>query len=244
MRVLLLGVLCIAACGGDKRAAPRPEDAAIVRATPPDAARVDDVSIDASVDALAISEEWVDPLARFHDVPLAMVAKDGSAVLLRIIDPDGARAAPNLALELRDRRDRKTARVDVLKLDEEPSTQTLEKRAAAADELIKKHAMGRLTELVGDREAGRFQGDNVVVVWKNQHVTIKQLGKTVVDRDVPAAWLHKPYFEKHEGITCKNPAFLRAVFVSAANKLAVVEIAYSGTDSCWAPSPQLHVLAW
>jgi hypothetical protein len=244
MRRLLVIALCFAACDSGKRAPSQRRDAA--PPPPGDAMTVAPVAVvDASIDGPApVDSAPTDPLATFHDVAKVMIAEDGSFVLLNLVDPDGARGAPNLAFELRDRSDRKTARVDVLKLDEEPSAETLENRVAAAQRLLRKQPLWRMTELVGDQDTGRFEGDNVVVIWKRQHITIKHVDATVVDRDVPAAWLHKPYYAKHEGITCKNPAFLREVYVMPVHNLAVVEVAYSGTDSCWAPSPQLHVIAW
>ena len=47
------------------------------------------------------------------------ISGDGKHVLLAVVDDDGARAAQNLALEIRDRRDRVEARVVLLAIDEE-----------------------------------------------------------------------------------------------------------------------------
>jgi hypothetical protein len=47
-----------------------------------------------------------------------------------------------------------------------------------------------------------------------------------------------------EGIRCSNPDFLRDAFVAADAKLVVVRVAYRGTDTCWEPTSQLHVIAW
>jgi hypothetical protein len=245
MRALVF-VLCLAACDSGKRPSTR-DDAAVARALEADAIAIVAAPVDAAV-AVAVAaigaDAAPDPMARFYDVPMAMVANGGSEVLLRIIDPDGARAAPNLAFEVRDRNDRKTASAAILKLDEEPTAETLAKRATAVDRIFARHQFERMTELAGDRDTGRFQGDGFAVDLTGGHLTIKHKGKTVVDRDVPAAWLSKPYYLKSEELTCTNPELLSRVFVAAEAQLAVVEVRYRGNDTCWEPSPQLHVVAW
>src|SRR5262249_40114675 len=63
----------------------------------------------------------------------------------------------------------------------------------------------------------------------------------------PATWLAKDHVECakcDEPITCHNPAFLSEAFADPARKIALVKIAYVGTDTCWEPEAQLHAIAW
>jgi hypothetical protein len=43
---------------------------------------------------------------------------------------------------------------------------------------------------------------------------------------------------------CENPAKLGHAWVDADRRVALVEVIYNGTDLCWEPSPQLHVVSW
>ena len=43
---------------------------------------------------------------------------------------------------------------------------------------------------------------------------------------------------------CSNPHFVDAAYIDPAHKLALLRVAYTGTDSCWEPASELHVVAW
>jgi len=43
---------------------------------------------------------------------------------------------------------------------------------------------------------------------------------------------------------CENPESLHRVYWAPGINAIVVEIAYQGTDTCWEPGNQLHVLTW
>ena len=43
---------------------------------------------------------------------------------------------------------------------------------------------------------------------------------------------------------CSNEAFLSAVSVDPDRNIAVVTIAYMGSDTCWEPAAQEHVVQW
>jgi hypothetical protein len=43
---------------------------------------------------------------------------------------------------------------------------------------------------------------------------------------------------------CSNPAFLSGAYHATEINALVVDIGYKGTDTCWEPSDQLHVIAW
>ena len=43
---------------------------------------------------------------------------------------------------------------------------------------------------------------------------------------------------------CENPAYLYSVYKAKQVNAIVVEIAYRGTDTCWEPGNQLHLITW
>jgi hypothetical protein len=247
MKRSMVAFACLLGCDSGANSAP------ITKPVPPPPPPIADAALalvapaDAAALAAVAPDAAADPAQPFFELPAAQVTKDGSAVLLKIVDDDGARGEPNLALELRDRRDRKTQRVVVVALDETPSADTLATRAAAATKLLAAHELVALSALAGgsdDHDAGHYEGAGITIDWAREHVTIKRDGKLVVDRAVPSAWRGGSWRNKTEGITCHNPDFLDGAYVSADANLVVVKVAYRGTDTCWEPTSQLHVIAW
>ncbi|HEY6034645.1 MAG TPA: hypothetical protein VIV58_10310 [Kofleriaceae bacterium] len=234
MRVAWL--LAVAACQQGVAPAAKPGSAAAPAPTAPpaDAARAIDAPLDAS-----------DPTAHLFELPTAMATRDGKLVLVKVIDDDGARGAQNLALELRDRSDRVVERVVVLALDERADAATLARRAAAADALIESHQLVPLDELARTSDDdGEFAGAGMTVHWAHERFAFALNGKRVLDRPVPVKWRGTRYFSKLEDLTCNNPDFLRGVSASPANRLAVVDVAYKGNDTCWEPTGHAHVVTW
>jgi len=173
-----------------------------------------------------------------------MATRDGKLVLVKVIDDDGARGMPNLALELRDRTDRTVQRLVVLALDEEVDAATVARRAAAADSLIASHQLVPLDELARTSDEDEFAGAGMTVHWAHEHFAFTLNGKRVLDRPVPVKWRGTSYFDKGADLTCNNPDFLRGVAASPTNRLAVVDVAYKGNDTCWEPSGSVHVVTW
>ena len=235
----LAWLLAVAACQqGPAPAAKRGSAAA--PPPPADAARASDAAapIEATPDA-------GDPTTHLSELPAATATRDGKLVLVKVIDDDGARGMPNLTLELRDRNDRTVQRLVVLALDEEVDAATVARRAAAADELIAKHELVPLDELARTSDDdGEFAGAGMTVHWAHEHFAFTLNGKRVLDRPVPAKWRGRSYFDKGADLTCNNPDFLRGVAASPANRLAVVDVAYKGNDTCWEPSGSVHVVTW
>jgi len=235
----LAWLLAVAACQQGPAPAATPGSAA-APAPPADAARAIDATapIDATPDA-------GDPTAHLFEVSEAMATRDGKLVLLKVIDSDGARGAPNLAFELRDRNDRLVERVEVISLDEAADSATLARHAAAADKLIADHDLVPLEGLANDSDVeGHFAGLDMTVVWEHERYTFTRQGAKLFTRPVPKAWRGRSFFSKVDDLTCNNPDFLRAVSVAPNHRLAVVDVGYKGNDTCWEPTDQVHVVTW
>jgi hypothetical protein len=214
----------------------------------PKAEAVPEPAIDAAVAAVIADGAARDPFTTLFDLPRATVTRDGRFVVLAIVDGDGARGAQNLAIELRDRKDRTLERVVVLGVDEELDQlddATRAQRAAAAHKLLAAHELVPLQELEGTADdVAHFEGAGITIDWAREHITIKRNGKRVVDRAVPTKWRGSSYYSKVEDLTCENPDFLGAALARPDVSLVVVDVAYRGNDTCWEPTSQLHVMSW
>ena len=124
------------------------------------------------------------------------------------------------------------------------------KRAASADKLLASHAWLPLTEVpeveLQDAESHtRYRGAGLEVTWHDEHFTIQDGGKRVVDRAVPKAWRGRKYRLASEAdVECNNPDYLGAAVTMPTTRLAVITVMYVGDETCWAPSHQLHVISW
>jgi hypothetical protein len=196
----------------------------------------------------------------FETSRLPAVSADGAAVLIGIQNHDGGRGHPNYRFELRGRDDAKLAGHTVLTVDEAESmidaggpTPKLEERIAAANRwLAEQHAARRFVPLdklevqPGEKIASSFRatGGGVTVEWRGSRLTIAQGGKPLLERATPPTWLAKDR-ERPGGLgPCHNPAFLDGAAVSLEHKIALIVVGYGGTDTCWEPEDQHHVVAW
>jgi hypothetical protein len=240
-RFVWVVVACSPACQqGSPPPAATGSQGSAVRAHAADAAR----AIDAAIPLDAAPPDAGDPTEPLFGLT-PMATRDGKLVLVKVVDDDGARGQPNLTLELRDRNDHALDRVVVLALDEEPDDATRAKRAAAANKLIASHDFVPLFELVADEHvANQFSGSGMTIHWDHEHFTFELDGKRVLDRAVPKKWRGGSYFDKGADLTCDNPDFLRGVYVAPATRLAVVDVAYRGNDTCWEPTGSVHVVTW
>lgn len=196
----------------------------------------------------------------FETSRLPAVSADGAAVLLGIQDHDGGRGNPNYRFELRDRSDAKLATHSVLTVGEAesmydaagPSPKLAERVAAANRWLTEQHAARRFVPLArlevqpGEEIASSFRatGGGVTVEWRQSRLTIAQGTKPILERATPEAWLAKDRPGPADLGPCQNPAFLSAAAVSLEHKVALVVVGYGGTDTCWEPEAQHHVVAW
>jgi hypothetical protein len=187
---------------------------------------------------------------------LPAASADGQAVMLPVVDDDGARGMPNLALVERGRDDRALATRVVLALptgDQEPAAP--HEPAGLVDSnrwLAERHRQRDwrpLTALGAPDPASEAPDysvakDGVVVRWADGHLVVIDHGATVVDAQ-HADWLVKPYpMCASCADTCDNPSMLGEVSADLAHHLLVVKIRYRGNDSCWEPTSQLHVVSW
>lgn len=199
---------------------------------------------------------------------LPAIASDGSVVVLGIELADGGRGNPNYRLELRGRDDRIRWSHDVLAADEVdsgaffdeagPLSPLRDRIADANAQLARLNATHRLVPLKAMALENRDDSDsaplldqiavggNLAIAWKADHVVITDErgdGKAVlVDRAAPASWLAPP--RKSNTHTCANPAYLDESWASPDHRLVVITINYEGTDACWEPDAQVHVVSW
>ena len=238
-----LAVVVLAACGGSSPPAPIEAHAA-TRAHPT---------------TPAPSITWIDNGFVAHGLPA--VTSDGSTVVLAIQAEDGGRGAPNLAVVALDRHDAITATVPVLGVDETEAMfdehgmrPTLRARIQAAnDRLTTLHAQHDLVALpaltidttVEADQRLRATGTDLTVEWKAGVLEIRDRRREVKRVPTPASWLvaDRPLCTTCTEI-CHNAAYLGGVVADATRRIAVVTISYTGTDTCWEPSSQHHVVAW
>ncbi len=196
----------------------------------------------------------------FVAVRLPAVSADGATVLLGIQDADGGRGNPNYRLELRDRGDAKLGEHVVLTANEADAmidaggkTATLDRRTAAANRwLSEQHAAKRFAPLQplevepGEEIASAFRatGGGITVEWRPSRLTIAKAGQPLLDRATPATWLARDRPMPGGTEACHNPAYLGGAAVDLEHKVAVLQIAYGGTDTCWEPNAAHHVVAW
>ncbi len=233
----------IAACGGSPRTAePLQSHTSKPRPTTP-----------------APAIKWIDNGLDVSLLPA--VASDGSVVVIAEHDSDGGRGSPNLQIVVRDRKDTQTSSFVVLTPDE---GQTFFDEAGKHPKLDERIVAGNywLDELHGDRnlvaltpvpvEVGEERGDafratlgDFVVTWQNSRLRITRAGKSLVDRQTPETWLTKASKMCSTcDEMCSNPAFLAGVAVNLDRSIAVLTVSYTGTDSCWEPADQHHVVSW
>lgn len=201
----------------------------------------------------------------FHTTGLPAVSHDGTRVIVEHVDNDGGRGAPNLALVVRDRADAKVAEHVVLTADaaagaDETGDMTPAKPDldAANAWLVAQHTQAAFTPLAAgtvtsDAEGILEQtnwtivaGDATIKVDQDARLVVVQGGKEVAERTM-SAWI-APSYPMYEGAPadeqCSNPLYIEAAYVDPAHKLALLRVAYTGTDSCWEPASELHVVAW
>lgn len=179
----------------------------------------------------------------FRLTGLPAVATDGSLVVIAHKESDGARGNPNLTLIARDRSDRVVDQLVVLTSDEAEHIKP-ETRVDMAQAWL--DAKQRAMPLVPLADLGHTQGVTRETLgsihWATSRITIAG----AVDRPTPDTWLAKdhPLCDQCNGEICHNEAFLDQAFLDTARKVALVIVAYDGTDTCWEPAAQEHVVAW
>lgn len=230
-----LGWLVIAACGS---AAPAPPSTGATPAAP------------AAPAGPAPAAQWTGSDVATTGLPA--VASDGSAVVIAHRDNDGGRGNPNLTLIEKDRSDREVSRLVVLApndIDHEGAAQIAARFAQAAAWLRERHEARRLVAMTALARSEELpdtaRGAGITVRWVPGQLVLEREGRPPVVRPTPASWL-APDRPMCHGCTetCQNEAFLGGGHVDPERAVALVIISYRGTDICWEPSSQHHVIAW
>lgn len=236
-------LVIVAACGG--------------ASTPPSqtVAQHDEVS---AIRPGAPTIAWKDN--NFVVTGLPAVARGGEEAIVAVIESDGGRGYPNLRLEVRDRGDKVVQRIAVMTSNEYETlvpggapSQSLDGRIKTVNaELAKAHGVHDLVAMhplelqaaTGDQDPHLAIGDGIDVDWNQDHlhVFLHNTDHSLTTTD-GATWLVKD--TKHAGgDVCHNPAHLRNVFHATGISAVVVQLGYHGTDTCWEPGDQLHLVVW
>jgi hypothetical protein len=183
---------------------------------------------------------------------LPAIASDGSAVVIAHRDNDGGRGNPNLTLIEKDRSDRTIRELVVLHandIDHVDAAQITARFEQAAGWLRERHADRRLVAMtplaMTDVRSATAVAAGVTLRWAPSQLVIERERGTAVVRTTPASWLARDRPMCHDcSEVCHNEAFLGGGHVDLDRSVALVVVSYHGTDICWEPSSQQHVVAW
>ena len=252
VRTTLALVLLAAACGGSSKNTAVGNGGGPVGPLGP----VPTISFDTT------AGDW----GEFRTSGLPAVSHDGTRVLIERVDNDGGRGAPNLTLAVRDRADAKVAEYVVLTADSAAGSSDDSGEIAPAKPdvtaanawLADQHRSAAFTVLApgtvdSDSESILEQtrwsvavGDATITLDQDAKLVVVQGGKPVLSKTM-SAWIapsYPMYPNAPADEQCSNPHFVDAAYIDPAHKLALLRVAYTGTDSCWEPASELHVVAW
>lgn len=202
---------------------------------------------------------WGD--SKFSVTTLPAVARGGEVAVVAVHDGDAGRGWPNLRIEVRDRNDAVIQKIPVmisneyetLVVDGAPSP-ALQQRIDAANrelatlhgvhDLVAMHALELQKPTAG--EAAHFAiGDGIDVDFNGDHLHVfhHNTDHSLALQDA-TTWLVKDHKACPTCEPCGNPAFLDGVFHATGINMIVVQVAYVGTDTCWEPGDQVHVVSW
>ena len=185
---------------------------------------------------------------------LPAVSADGDEVVIADEAHEPARGNPALTLVARDRQDRELVHRYVIGFDESEDATLVRTRFADANTwLAEQHRALHLVPLRALAVTGvdpdtlhhRADGDGISIDWQPSTLAISRLGAAPFTHATPGDWL-VPDRPMYAGSTelCSNPAFLDAASVDTERAIAVVTISYMGSDTCWEPPSQHHVVPW
>lgn len=197
----------------------------------------------------------------FETPGLPAIARDGDLVVLPIVEGDGGRGYPNLRLELRDRHDRTTGTLEILIAndyehlvpDGQHAGPELERRLADANhrlaQLHTEHDLVPMQPLAFTPEPfgppKPIEDGGLVIAFGADHQLRVRDARGPVRASVDGTgWLAPSGPRCAQCPPCENPAYLAGAYRAPGIDAVVVRIAYTGTDTCWEPGDQLHVIAW
>jgi hypothetical protein len=193
---------------------------------------------------------------------LPAASREGDFVVVATSEGDGGRGFPSLTLEARDRNDRLLARRVVfhpaeyreLWPEDRDPTAAIEARVKSANALLAAwHAEHDLAALVPlAREEGdeppavrRVYGLGIEISWLDETVRVARSDDRVaLAARAASAWQPSPVQRCPGCPVCVNPAYLRGGWKAHGRDLALVEVGFRGTDTCWEPGDRVHVVAW
>lgn len=186
---------------------------------------------------------------------LPAIASDGSSFVVAHRDSDGGRGNPNLTLVEKDRSDRVVRRLEVItatEVDQLAADQIARRFDAAAAWLDERHAVGHLVAMAaldlhpGTDEAPAIATSGAVSLrWVPSALELILGPAMRVLRSTPPSWLvaDRPMCPGCTEV-CHNDAFLGGGYLDVERRAAVVVVSYRGTDTCWEPGSEAHVIAW
>jgi hypothetical protein len=241
-----LALLALAACGASSPPAKptienRPAPVAQTRDTP------------------APTIAWTD--GKFELAGLPAVARGGELAIVPISGGDAGRGYPNLTLEVHDRSDKVVQTLVLLTSNEfeklapaGAASPALTTRITDANvELARLHGVHDLApmhtlEMQKPLDGGEQHlaiGDGFDVDWNTNHLHVlhhnTENAVAVLDGK---PWLVKDHTPCPNCTPCENPAYLDGVYHAPGINLLVVQIGYRGSDTCWEPADQMHVVTW
>jgi hypothetical protein len=168
---------------------------------------------------------WRD--GQFDTGSLPAVGTRGDVVVVPFIENDGGRGFANLRIDVLDASDHVTRRIDVMGTDEYEAFVPDGQHAAPALD-------ARITA-----------ANDALASLATEHALVPMQRRAKPDLTVDFAahgWL-APQGQRCPGCPpCENPPYLDAVYDSPHARFVLVRVAYRGTDTCWEPSSQWHVL--
>lgn len=178
---------------------------------------------------------------RFAWTKLPAVARDRSMGIVPLVDNDGGRGFPNLRLEIRDKFDQTTQGINVLTANEyerlvpdgKPNPQ-LEARITTANQQL--HALHDAHDLV---ELKPVEPAAIGVKYEDSKLVLAN-GRVVDGKP----WKAPAGKRCAQCEPCENPEFLKNVYAAPGIDAIVVDIGYRGTDTCWEPGDQWHLIVW
>src|SRR5215831_11653166 len=196
---------------------------------------------------------------RGRDIAIAglpAIARDGSSIVIAHRDSDGGRGNPNLTLVEKDRGDRVVHRLAVItatEVDELPAAEIARRFDAATVWLDDRHAAVHLVAIdalefhPGTDEAPPTAtgGDGALLRWVPSTLELVLGPASRVLRSTPPSWLvaDRPMCPGCTEV-CHNDAVLGGGYLDRDRRAALVVVAYRGSDTCWEPGSEAHVIAW
>jgi len=186
---------------------------------------------------------------------LPAIASDGSSFVVAHRDSDGGRGNPNLTLTERDRSDRVVRRLEVItatEVDQLAADQIARRFDAATAWLDERHAGAHLVAMAAldlhpatDDAPAIATNGTASLRWVPSELELILGPALRVLRSTPPSWLvaDRPLCPGCTEV-CHNDALLGGGYLDVERRAALVVVSYRGTDTCWEPGSEAHVITW